>query len=171
MLFICQTYPHLRVFNPATEGFAEFKGGKLQLDPGDADYEVVLAEAQRNPAIVMLTEAVQCEACGEPFTGKAAAAQLGKHRKDAHFDLWVADKQEEQARVVMAEVKHRSPHACDLCPRVQEFGSADELAIHVRAVHLSVEVDDNGNVQGEGAGGGGNSADAAPAEPSPAKVV
>jgi len=164
MLFICQTYPYLRVYNPETEDFAQFQGGKLQLDPGDADFEVVKAEALRNPAIVMLVEAVQCPDCGEPFTGKAAGAQLGKHRKDAHFDRWVADRESEQ--VTTREVKGRQPHACDLCPRVQEFGSADALAIHVRAVHLTVDVDDNGNVFGEDSGG---PASAIIAEPSAAR--
>jgi len=164
MLFICQTYPYLRIYDPGTGEFVQFQGGKLQLDPGDRGFEVVKAEALRNPAIVMLVEAVQCPDCGEPFTGKAAGAQLGKHRKDAHFDRWVSDREAEQ--VTTKEVKGRQPHACDLCPRVQEFGSADELAIHVRAVHLTVDVDDNGNVFSDDAGG---PASAIIAEPSAAR--
>jgi hypothetical protein len=165
MLFICQTYPYLRIYDPATEEIIQFQAGKLQLDPGDRGFEVVKAEALRNPSIVMLVEAVQCPECGEPFTGKAAGAQLGKHKKEAHFEKWVTDKEAEQVQT--REVKGRQPHACDLCPRVQEFGSADELAIHVRAVHLSVDVDDNGNVfDGEG---GGGPASAVIAEPSAAK--
>lgn len=165
MLFICQTYPYLRIYDPETEDFLQFQGGKLQLDPGERGFEAVKAEALRNPAITMLTEAVQCPECGEPFTGKAAGAHLGKHRKEAHFDKWVADKQAEQ-EVQTREVKGRQPHACDLCPRVQEFGSADELAIHVRAVHLTVDVDDNGNVFGDE---GGGPASAIIAEPSAAR--
>lgn len=166
MLFICQTYPYLRIYVPETEEFIQFQGGKLALDPGDRGYEAVKAEALRNPSIAMLAEAVQCPDCGEPFTGKTAGAQLGKHRKDIHFDQWVSEKELDKA-VQTREVKGRQLHACDLCPRVQEFGSADELAIHVRAVHLTVDVDDDGNVF---AGDGGRGpASAVIAEPSAAR--
>lgn len=170
MLFINQTTPYLRIYNPVTEAFAEFKGGKLELDPGDPDFEVVKAEALRNPAIVILENATTCPLCGEAFAGKTAAAQLGKHRKDVHFSEWVADKEAEQGEAILREVKARAPYACDLCPRVQEFGSQDELMIHIAAVHRNVELDDNGNVIGDGAGGGDNAADAVAAEP-PAAVV
>ncbi|HEY6013483.1 MAG TPA: hypothetical protein VIU37_05740, partial [Candidatus Limnocylindrales bacterium] len=69
-LFINQATPYLRVYNPATEEFAQFQGGKLQLDEDDPDYGVVMAEALRNPAIIILADGVQCPECGEPFTGK-----------------------------------------------------------------------------------------------------
>lgn len=173
MLFVCQTTPYLRVYNPETEAFAEFKGGKLELDEGDVDFEVVKAEALRNPSIVILTEAVQCAQCGEAFAGKAAAAQLGKHKKDAHFAEWVAEKEASQQEVVLKEVKARAPHACEFCPRLQEFGSAEELSVHVAAVHAHVAVDDNGNVQGSGSGeddGGDGPASATIAEPPAATV-
>lgn len=166
MLFICQVNPYLRVYNPETEGFAEFKGGKLQLDPGDEDYEVVLAEAKRNPSIVILTEATICPECGEAFAGKAAPVQLGQHRKEAHFEAWVADKEKQQDTTKLTEVKHQSPHPCDLCSPMQSFRSADELAVHIRAIHLTVDVDESGNVHGEGSG----PASKAPAEPKPAKA-
>ncbi len=164
MLFICQTNPYLRVYNPATESFALFIGGKLELDEDHPDYEVVKAEALRNPAIVMLTEAVQCHLCGEPFTGKAAKAQLGKHRKDVHFGEWVAEKQAEQDEVIRAEVKSRAPHACDLCPRAQEFPDEASLVLHVRAVHTNVSDED---LSGGSSGGAG---EAEPAEPPAAKA-
>jgi len=167
MLFICQTNPYLRIYNPGTGDFALFVGGKLELEESHPDYEIVKTEALRNPSILMLTEATQCALCGEPFTGKAAAAQLGKHKKDAHFAEWVASKQEEQEQVIRREVKARQPHACDLCPRLAEFGSDDDLALHVKAVHTSVEVDDDGNVTGDG---GDRQAGVAPAEPVAATV-
>lgn len=169
MLFICQANPYLRVYNPYTGDFALFSGGKLELEEGHPDFEVVKAEALRNPSIVMLTEATQCALCGEPFTGKAAGAQLGQHKKAAHFAEWVAAKQQEQEQVVQREVKSRQPHACDLCPRLAEFGSADDLAVHVKAAHIDVQVDDDGNVLGDG-GSGDRQIGVTPAEPTAAKA-
>ena len=74
------------------------------------------------------------------------------------------------------EIRRRAPHTCDVCPTVQEFGSAEDLALHVQLVHTAPTVDDDGNAVGEGAGGdapagrkGRNAAADAPAEPSAAK--
>jgi len=168
MLFLCQVTPYLRVYNPATGGFAAFAGGRLELDEGDGDYEVVKAEALRNPSIIMLTEATQCPYCSEPFTGKAAAAHLGKHKKDAHFNEWAKEKQAEQP-LVTVEVKGRQPYACDLCVNIAPFPSEDALAIHIRAIHIATEIDDDGNVAGSGEGGE-RQAGTVPAEPAAARA-
>lgn len=168
MLFINQVTPYLRIYVPATEDFVQFRGGKLELDEDDPAFETVKQEALRNPSIVILTEAVQCPSCGEAFGGKTAKAQLGQHRKAAHFDLWVADKQAEQATVIMAEVKARAPHACDLCPRIQEFPDEAALNLHIRTVHVQVAVDENGNVLDAGEGGDSDNAAAAEPEAAPA---
>lgn len=169
MLFLCQTTPYLRVYDPESEEFIAFSGGKLQMDESDPGYAAVMAEALRNPAIVILADGVQCPECGEPFAGKAAKPQLGKHRKEVHFEKWVADQEAANAEAIAVEVKRRQPHACDLCPRVQEFGSADELAVHVAAVHTATELDDDGNPVGSG-DGGDNAGAAAAAEPPAAKT-
>lgn len=163
MLFLCQATPYLRIYNPDTESFAEFKGGKLELEEGDDDYEVVKAEALRNPSITMLTEATQCGFCGEPFVGKAAAAQLGKHKKEAHFDQWVAEKQHDAEKVVNKEVKGSQPFACDLCLNIAPFRNESDYAAHIKAIHIATDVDDEGNVKN-----GGSSV--TPAEPTAAMV-
>lgn len=170
MLFINQATPYLRIYNPATEDFAQFQGGKLQLDDDHPDYEVVMAEALRNPAIIILADGIQCPECGEPFTGKAAKPQLGKHRKEVHFDKWVADAEGAAAAAIAVEVKSRQPLACDLCPRLQEFPDKDTLALHVQAVHTAVDLDDNGNPVGYGDGNADNAASTTAAEPPAAKV-
>jgi hypothetical protein len=169
MLFINQATPYLRIYNPATEGFAQFQGGKLQLEEGDDDYEVVMAEALRNPAIIVLADGIQCPECGEPFTGKAAKPQLGQHRKNVHFEKWIADQEGDAAERISVEVKRNQPLACDLCPRLQEFQTAEDLARHVQAVHTAVDLDDAGNPVGDGAGTD-NAANDVAAEPPAAKA-
>lgn len=170
MLFLNNSQPYLRIYNPETEGFAQFQGGKLQLDEDDPDYGVVMAEAQSNPAIQILSDGVQCTACGEPFAGKAAKAQLGKHTKDVHFEIWAAGKAAENEAEIQLEVKRRQPLACEFCPRLQEFPDKESLALHVAALHTNAELDENGNPIGFGDGGGGAAGTSTPAEPPAARV-
>lgn len=167
MLFICSTYPYLRVFDPGSEEFIQFQGGKLELDEGDPGFDAVFAEAQRNPAIQVLTSAIQCPHCGEAFAGKTAKANLATHIKAVHFEKWVEGKQAEDAEAINREIIKRSPYACDQCPRLQEFQTADDLAFHVQQVHERVDIDDNGNVQGEGSG----TENAGAEEPAPAPAA
>lgn len=156
-LLLNHVTPFLQIYNPETGDYARFHAGSLQIEADDPNYEVVMAEAQRNPSITIMVSATTCELCGETFTGKAAAASLGKHRKDAHFAEWMADQDARDAARRNVELKRRAPHACDVCRPVQEFGSADDLALHVNVVHLQVNMDEAGNVIGEGSGEGSGS--------------
>ncbi|HEY6014478.1 MAG TPA: hypothetical protein VIU37_10735, partial [Candidatus Limnocylindrales bacterium] len=59
----------------------------------------------------------------------------------------------------------------DLCPRLQEFQTAEDLALHVKAVHTAVDLDEAGNPVGDGSGGtADNAASKDAAEPPAAKV-
>ena len=140
--------PYLRIFNPATGDFAAFVGGKLEVEEGDPNYEVAMAEALRNPSIVVLTTVATCRFCGEALKSKAAVEE---HVKANHYDRYLADKQAQFADEVNTEIKHREGYACDVCRPVQTFGSEDELALHVRSFHASPPtVDDEGNITGDG---------------------
>lgn len=156
MLFVNTTHPFLRIYNPATGGYAAFQGGRLELDEDHPDFGVVTAEAERNPFITILVNATTCPDCGEVFAGKAAPAQLGQHRKQIHFDKWIADKEVEQASFIQKEIKSRAGYACDVCSPIQTFGAEDDLASHVKFLHASApKLDDEGNDVG-----GGNAAEA-----------
>jgi len=159
MLFINHVNPYFRIYVPELETFVEFKGGKLELDEDDPAYATVYAVCEATPNVVILQDAVQCDLCGESFRkGKTAAMQLGKHRKDVHFKEWSEEESERQAQVIRKEIKARQPFACDLCTQVQEFQTEDELAAHIKAVHIDPNADDEGNATGAG----GNAANAEP---------
>lgn len=148
--YICTTYPQLKIFNPVTGDYASFVGGLLEIDEDDPNYEVVHAEALRNPSISIMVNRTTCQYCGESFTGKAAAAQLGKHTKDIHPDVWDAEQVIKNAKIVETEVKRRAGYACDVCAPVQEFGSAAALSDHVKLLHTAApELDDEGNDKAE----------------------
>ena len=166
--------PALRIYDPESEEFVAFRGGKLEIEEGDLGYEAVMAEAERNPSIIVVVNGKQCTLCGETFTGKAAAAQLGNHTKNVHFEVWQAGREEDNAQAIAVEVKKRSPFACDVCPTTQEFGSAEDLALHAQLIHTAPDVDGDGNAVGEGPGNGasrqgrsrgGNAAAQPPADP------
>jgi hypothetical protein len=143
------TYPEMRILVPATGQYREFKGGKLEISNDDPDYAVVMAEANRNPSIVVYESVTQCEWCGEAFAGKVAGAQLGKHMKDMHFDKWLASKDAESATARNAEIKAREGVPCDVCPHAT-FPDKDALAIHIKVMHTSAPVmDDDGNTAGD----------------------
>lgn len=144
-------HPEMRILNPANGEWIAFSGGKLEIDKDDPAYDVVMAEATRNPTIVVYESVTTCDQCGEAFTGKAAKAQLGKHRKDVHFDVWLAEKDLEQAEARNVEIVKRQGIACDVCRPPQVFPDADELAIHVSVVHTAApELTDDGSDAGVG---------------------
>lgn len=138
--------PYLRIYDEPTGTYVQFRGGKLEIDEGDTGYDSVMAEAARNPFISVIVNATTCQYCGEVFTGKAAKAQAGRHKKDIHFDLWQAEKEIEQATVIATEVKARAGYACDVCAPIQTFGTEDDLAAHAKLLHTAPpELDADGN--------------------------
>lgn len=160
MLFINTTHPEFSIYNPTTGGFARFRGGKLEIDESDANYAVVMAEAQKNPYISIHDKAVTCEDCGEMFTGKAASADLGKHRKADHFDKWLAEKDAKEAVERDRLIKSRAGYVCDVCQPVQEFGTPEDLAEHVKRLHANrPELTESGETVGGDEGGGGATVD------------
>lgn len=143
---LCQTYPALRIYDPASGEFHAFIQGRLDIEEGDPGYEAVMAEAARNPSIVVVTGVGTCPWCGESFVGKAAKLNLGKHEKDVHYDKWLAAKDEEDASVRMVEIKSRTGFPCDVCQPTQSFGSEDDLTVHTLAFHASAPaLDAEGN--------------------------
>ncbi len=138
-LLINNTHPQFRVYNPETGGYAQFQMGRLEIDEGDPDYAVVMAEGQRNPFITIVVSATFCPRCGIPFEGKGAKKDLEEHVKESHFDTWLADVQAAQANEQIALVKANAGIACDICQPVQVFGDAGLLAIHAKVVHASGE--------------------------------
>ena len=150
--FINTSTPYLRILLPDGD-YAQFQGGKLEIDEDDPGYATVMAEAQSNPSISIMVSATTCEYCGEVFKGRPAKAQLAKHKKDVHFDLWRAEKEIEQATVIDIEVKKRAGFACDVCAPVQTFGSAADLSEHTRLLHTQPpELNDAGEEVGSGSG-------------------
>jgi len=139
-------YPQMRIHIPATGGYRAFLNGKLEIEKDDPDYEVVMAEALRTHSIVVYESVTTCDRCGEVFTGKAAPMQLGKHRKDAHFDVWLAEKDLEDVLARNAEVKAREGFGCDVCKPATTWPTEEELAIHVKVMHTSSpSLDEEGN--------------------------
>jgi len=138
--------PYLKIYIPSSGGYVDFVGGKLEIDKGDPGYEEAMAEAQRNPSISIMVNQTTCRYCGEVYTGKNAAAQLGAHKKKIHFDLWEAEKRIEQESVIQKEIKARAGYACDVCAPVQTFGSKEDLSEHVVLLHtVPPPMDDEGN--------------------------
>lgn len=156
MLFVNPTHPYLQIYNPATGGFAKFVGGKLELDESDPNFGVVMAEATRNPLISIHEHVATCDQCGESYTGRTAAADLGKHRKAVHFDVWLADQDAKASVLREKEIKARAGFACDVCQPVQTFGTPEALAEHARKLHATApELTESGETVGGDEGGGG----------------
>lgn len=150
MKFVNTATPYLRVYNPATGGFAAFVGGVLELDPDHPDFPWVKAEAERNPAISIHEHASTCDQCGETFTGRTSAAELGKHRKQLHFDVWLAEKDKQAAEAREVQIKGRSGEFCEVCVPLQEFPTAAELALHVRTLHANApQLTESGETVGQ----------------------
>jgi hypothetical protein len=145
-LLLCHQYPALRIYNPQTGGFAAFLYGKLEIEPDDPDYEVVMAEASRNPAIVVVESIGTCAYCGEQFVGGNAKLLLGGHIKDVHYDKYLEQKDAEESAVRNVELKSREGFACDVCQPLQVFGTNDDLTLHVLTMHANApEMDEAGN--------------------------
>jgi uncharacterized protein (UPF0212 family) len=142
--FLNQTHPYLRIYNPDTGEYAQFTGGKLELDDDDANYAVVKQAAINNPSITILETAKggkNCPECGELFTGTTAAARLSLHRKAAHFDSWLADKQAADNAETNEILKAGAGIACDICQPAQVFPDAAALARHTRLLHEAPDED------------------------------
>lgn len=143
-------YPEMRILIPQTGEWIAFSGGKLEIEKDDPRYDVVMAEATRNPTIVVYESVTTCPSCGDAFTGKVAKANLAKHRKEVHFDEWLADEDAQHAVKRQAEIVSREGIACDVCRPPQVFPDADALALHTQVVHIAApELDDDGNLKGE----------------------
>ena len=142
--------PEMRIFIPETGLYREFRGGKLEIDKDDPDYSVVMAEAGRNPSIIVYESVTTCPLCGEAYTGKTAAANLAKHTKDNHYEAYLAEKDEEHAVTRNAEIKKREGVPCDACAPATYHPDDDALALHIQVMHASApSMDDEGNVKGE----------------------
>src|SRR5512141_1663080 len=138
--FLNQTHPYLRILNPATGDYAQFEGGKLELEEDDPNYAVVMAASVTNPSITILQTAKgghTCPECGELFTGKEGPVQLGQHRKAAHFDAWLADRQKADSAATNTILKQAAGIACDVCQPVQVFPDQAALNTHIRLVHTA----------------------------------
>lgn len=148
MILVCNETPFLRIL--LDDGsYAQFAGGKLEIDKGDPGYDTVMKVATATPSIAILVNESTCQYCGEVFEGKNAKAQLGTHKKANHFNLWEAEKEIEHATQMTREVKARAGFACDVCAPVQTFGAADDLARHVRDLHAAApDLDAEGNTKG-----------------------
>lgn len=164
---ITKQFPALRIFDPISGEYRQFVGGRLDIEADDPAFAAVMAEASRNPAIYVVTTEVHCPECGEGFEGKMAKARMTLHRKDAHYDAWLADDEAKHVEERHVEMKSRAGVACDVCRPAQVFGSEDELAAHVRILHTAAPaLDAEGNTIGQDRE---ESAPAAPADVPPAR--
>lgn len=147
------TYPAMRILDPSSGQWIAFLNGKLEIEKDHPSYDAVMAEAARNPSIVVIESVATCDLCGETFPGGAAAARLGKHRKDVHFDVWLAEKDRKDAEARNVLVKEREGVPCDACAPATWHPDADALAFHVSVMHTAApSMDDEGNTKGQGDG-------------------
>ena len=150
MIFVCTEFPQLRILRADGE-YAQFVGGKLELDEGDPGFAEVKAEAERNPHIAIVVNATTCTLCGETFAGKVAKANLAKHVKEIHPLVWKAEQELEFATSQSKALKHTEGYPCDVCQPVQVFGTKEDLAEHVKALHTQPPaMDAEGNEVGDG---------------------
>lgn len=133
---ICQKYPQLSIFIPETGQWRSFQDGRLDIEEDDPHYDVVMAEAGRNPAIAIYQSVGTCPHCGEVEKSKAA---LESHIKDIHFDVWLASEDAAAAETRNVELKKRAGVFCDVCAPPQEFPNDEDLALHNRLVHQTGE--------------------------------
>lgn len=127
-----RTSANFRVYNPVTTEFAAFHGGRLDIEEGDENYAVVMAEASRNPEITVLVNATTCPLCGEVFS---KAKELDEHTKDVHFDVWLATEDAKVAEARTVLIKERAGYACDVCSPPGVFANAGLLALHTKLIH------------------------------------
>lgn len=144
---LCSQYPELSIFNPSSGEYTKFDRGRLDIEEGDPNYEVVMAEAARNPAIAVYINASTCVHCGETVSSKA---KLAGHVKAIHFDKWIEGEDSKHATERIAQVKARAGVVCDACTPPGEFADNDALALHVSVVHTDKPdlADDGSDRQG-----------------------
>ncbi len=142
-LLFNHTHPFLSIYIPATGTFRQFSAGKLEIEEDDPDYEVVMAEAVRNPNIVVYETVGTCPVCGEVVgKGRTAEASVAGHIKVHHPDA--ADTPLELPN---REVKSKAEFFCDVCRPTQTFLSEEDQRIHVETIHAAKpRLDEDGNV-------------------------
>ena len=174
---ICTKYPDMAIYDPADASWTKFFAGRLDIEPDDPHYQVVMDEATRNPAIAVYQSISTCVHCGENFKSKA---ELGKHVKDIHFDVWAADQDAQYDQTRVAEIKARGQFFCDAGDHA-EFATEEELALHVSVMHTAKPSDsdagdggaagDVDDVKAAAAGGAASRrAKSAAKEPAPAET-
>lgn len=157
-------HPYFRIMDPVTGAYYAFVGGKLEIEEGDPGFDVVMAEAARNPYIAVYKSVATCIHCGETL---ASAKAREAHVKDNHFDKWLADADAAAAEVRNVEVMARAGFPCDVCRPLQEFGTPEDLALHVGMFHTAApNLDDDGNEVGGGKAAAPVSSEAPAATPS-----
>jgi hypothetical protein len=156
-------HPQLRIVVSAEPlRIRSFMGGKLVVERDDPDYEQLMSFATSSPEVRVVETAVWCPECGEPFAGGAAKPEMGKHRKELHFDAWIADKEAATAQEKAAVISERSGIPCPICEAqggsTERFPDFETVAVHAKAIHDSDELlprlDAEGNtIGGDGEGG------------------
>jgi hypothetical protein len=151
-------HPSMRILLPDGD-YAQFAGGKLELEPDFAFTDHVLRVAERDPNIVIVTGGVQCRKCGAEFVGEDQDG-LEQHMADGHPEVVAAGLVAELTEKISRIEKDRATFPCDACPNpmLSVFPDEETLALHVRAVHTAPPaLDDDGNE----VGGSGESRNAA----------
>jgi hypothetical protein len=144
-------HPYLRIMDPDDGTYYEFKGGKLEIAEGDKGFDVVMAEAQRNPYIRVYESVTSCPHCGEDQPSKKA---LDVHVHDIHFDKWLEKRDEAYIETRNVEILSREGFPCDVCRPTQTFGTEGDLALHVKAFHTAPPaMDAEGNEKAGGKAG------------------
>lgn len=150
---INRVHPALSIWIPFSNDVRQFRGGRLEIEEDDPAYAVVMAEASRNPNIVVITTSAQCEWCGESFSGSKAKDSLAAHIEAVHNDKHVEAQEAAAAAVRNTEAKSRAGIACDVCRPAQVFADEDALAFHIATVHASAPViGDDGEILAEDGG-------------------
>lgn len=163
MKLVNLTYRELRVLMPDGT-YQQFRDGQLDVEEtisyedqetGETRtltnpyFEPLLNFAKSDASTAILVNTTTCPHCSEVFAGKAAKADLGRHRKNTHFELWIADKQADQQAEVQKLLKSRANFVCDVCVPFQEYPNEPELAFHVNLVHAKApDLDGDGNTVG-----------------------
>ncbi len=100
-LLVNRTHPFYRIFIPSSGEYAEFRHGRLSIDPGDSGYDVVMAEAERNSLITIVDDEGQiakaaarfaCDIDNLPF---ASEEELVAHVQAMHADAPVLNANDE----------------------------------------------------------------------------
>ncbi len=57
-----QRFPYLRIYDPQNERMVQFQGGRLDIEPDDPSFGVVMAHASRDPSIRVIDTVATPEA-------------------------------------------------------------------------------------------------------------